>query len=211
MTRPKIRGVVSEVSAVAVSSATVDADFSATGMAVGDRSIRGSLKPVPRAAYSGRMSNQTEPDAGVPAAKRCRTVRTATSRCRCAFATASRRSRAGSRLLILQHPQEQDRALGTARLTALHFQNAVLKIGLSWPSLSKALGRPVPIRRAGPCSISVRPKSPTSNDPERYRRHQSQRRNRGQPARHPEGIEGIVCSTAPGARPRRCGGAMPGC
>ena len=46
-------------------------------------------------------------------------------------------------LLILQHPQEQDRALGTARLTALHFANAVLKIGLSWPSLSKALGRRV--------------------------------------------------------------------
>ena len=46
-------------------------------------------------------------------------------------------------LLILQHPQEQDRALGTARLTALHFKNAVLKIGLSWPSLSRALGRPV--------------------------------------------------------------------
>src|SRR3954453_17854940 len=46
-------------------------------------------------------------------------------------------------LLILQHPQEQDRALGTARLTALHFRNAVLKIGLSWPSLAKALGRPV--------------------------------------------------------------------
>jgi DTW domain-containing protein YfiP len=46
-------------------------------------------------------------------------------------------------LLILQHPQEQDRALGTARLTALHFKNAVLKIGLSWPSLSKALGQQV--------------------------------------------------------------------
>ncbi len=46
-------------------------------------------------------------------------------------------------LLILQHPQEQDRALGTARLTALHFANATLRIGLSWPSLSKALGRPV--------------------------------------------------------------------
>jgi len=46
-------------------------------------------------------------------------------------------------LLILQHPQEQDRALGTARLTALHFKDAVVKIGLSWPSLSKALGRPV--------------------------------------------------------------------
>src|ERR1700760_4467523 len=46
-------------------------------------------------------------------------------------------------LLILQHPQEQDRALGTGGLTAMHFENAVLKIGLSWPSLSKALGRPV--------------------------------------------------------------------
>ncbi len=46
-------------------------------------------------------------------------------------------------LLILQHPQEQDRALGTARLTALHFKNAVVRIGLSWPSLSKALGRQV--------------------------------------------------------------------
>ena len=46
-------------------------------------------------------------------------------------------------LLILQHPQEQDRALGTARVTALQLKNTVLKIGLSWPSLSRALGRPV--------------------------------------------------------------------
>ncbi|CAN5395041.1 tRNA-uridine aminocarboxypropyltransferase [soil metagenome] len=46
-------------------------------------------------------------------------------------------------LLILQHPQEQDRALGTARLAAQHFKKATLKIGLSWPSLSKALGRSV--------------------------------------------------------------------
>jgi DTW domain-containing protein len=46
-------------------------------------------------------------------------------------------------ILILQHPQEQDRALGTARLTARHFKDAVVKIGLSWPSLSKALGRAV--------------------------------------------------------------------
>lgn len=43
-------------------------------------------------------------------------------------------------LLILQHPQEQDVELGTARLAALHFKNAVFKIGLSWPSLGKALG-----------------------------------------------------------------------
>jgi DTW domain-containing protein YfiP len=46
-------------------------------------------------------------------------------------------------LLILQHPQEQDRALGTARLTAMHFKDAVVRIGLSWPSLSKALSRTV--------------------------------------------------------------------
>ena len=46
-------------------------------------------------------------------------------------------------LLILQHPQEQDRALGTARLTAQHFEKVTHKIGLSWPSLSKALGRTI--------------------------------------------------------------------
>ena len=44
-------------------------------------------------------------------------------------------------LLILQHPQEQDRDLGTARLAALHFKHALVKIGLSWPSLTKILGR----------------------------------------------------------------------
>jgi DTW domain-containing protein YfiP len=50
-------------------------------------------------------------------------------------------------LLILQHPQEQDRELGTARLTALHFMDALLKIGLSWPSLTRILGRPVDPQR----------------------------------------------------------------
>jgi DTW domain-containing protein len=46
-------------------------------------------------------------------------------------------------LLILQHPQEQDAALATARVAALHFKKATVKIGLSWPSLAKALGKPV--------------------------------------------------------------------
>lgn len=50
-------------------------------------------------------------------------------------------------VLILQHPQEQDRLLGSARLTALHFKNALLKIGLSWPSLSKILDRQVDPQR----------------------------------------------------------------
>jgi DTW domain-containing protein YfiP len=50
-------------------------------------------------------------------------------------------------LLILQHPQEQDKELGTARLAARHCRNAVLRIGLSWPSLAAALGRPADPRR----------------------------------------------------------------
>jgi DTW domain-containing protein YfiP len=50
-------------------------------------------------------------------------------------------------LLVLQHPQEQDRELGTARLAVLHFKDALLKIGLSWPSLSKIRGRPTDPQR----------------------------------------------------------------
>jgi len=46
-------------------------------------------------------------------------------------------------VLILQHPQEQDRLLGTAALTALYLRDAVVRVGLSWPSLSKILGRSV--------------------------------------------------------------------
>lgn len=45
-------------------------------------------------------------------------------------------------LLILQHPQEQDVELGTAGLTVAHLRRATLRVGLSWPSLTKALGRP---------------------------------------------------------------------
>jgi DTW domain-containing protein YfiP len=52
-------------------------------------------------------------------------------------------------VLILQHPQEQDVGLGTARLAALHLKNATMKIGLSWASLSKAVGRTVEAKRWG--------------------------------------------------------------
>lgn len=44
-------------------------------------------------------------------------------------------------VLILQHPQEQDRLIGSARLAAHALSKAVFKVGLSWPSLAKALGR----------------------------------------------------------------------
>jgi DTW domain-containing protein YfiP len=45
-------------------------------------------------------------------------------------------------VLILRHPQEQDRLLGTARIATLQLTNAALKTGLSWPNLAKAVGRP---------------------------------------------------------------------
>ena len=50
-------------------------------------------------------------------------------------------------LLILQHPQEQDRLLGTARIAAQQFAQATLSVGLSWPSLTKVLGRPADPKR----------------------------------------------------------------
>ena len=52
-------------------------------------------------------------------------------------------------VVILRHPQEQDRILGTARIGVLQLQNAVLKTGLSWPNLSKIVGRPVDLKRWG--------------------------------------------------------------
>jgi DTW domain-containing protein len=86
------------------------------------------------------MSNDPEPAPGTEAIPDCPDCHKPLPLCIC-DSIAPIESRIS--LLILQHPQEQDRALGTARLLALHFKNATLKIGLSWPSLSKALGRPV--------------------------------------------------------------------
>ena len=45
-------------------------------------------------------------------------------------------------ILILQHPQEQDRALGTAKLICDTLANAQLVVGLSWRNLGHALKEP---------------------------------------------------------------------
>jgi hypothetical protein len=45
-------------------------------------------------------------------------------------------------VLILQHPQEPDKELGSARIAHLALENSTLNVGLSWPNLSRALGRP---------------------------------------------------------------------
>jgi DTW domain-containing protein YfiP len=52
-------------------------------------------------------------------------------------------------IIILQHPQEQDRELGTARLALRHFVKARLAIGLSWSNLGKLIGRPTEPGRWG--------------------------------------------------------------
>jgi DTW domain-containing protein len=52
-------------------------------------------------------------------------------------------------ILILQHPQEQDRVLGTARLVCETLARAKLAIGLSWRNLGHALGSPVEARDWG--------------------------------------------------------------
>jgi len=52
-------------------------------------------------------------------------------------------------VLILRHPQEQDRELGTAHLTTLQLKNALMKTGLSWRNLAKILGRPADPKRWG--------------------------------------------------------------
>ncbi len=50
-------------------------------------------------------------------------------------------------VLILQHPQEKKEALATAALTRALLGRAELVVGLSWPNLSRALGRSVDLKR----------------------------------------------------------------
>src|SRR3954452_23188349 len=43
------------------------------------------------------------------------------------------------RVLILQHPQEQDALLGSAQILTASLPKAKLGVGLSWPNLAAAL------------------------------------------------------------------------
>jgi len=52
-------------------------------------------------------------------------------------------------VLVLQHPQEQDHALGTAGLLCSTLAHAKLAVGLSWRNLGHALGEPVEARDWG--------------------------------------------------------------
>ncbi len=50
-------------------------------------------------------------------------------------------------ILILQHPREKRGSLATAALTVGMLRRAELAVGLSWPNLARALGRPADPRR----------------------------------------------------------------
>lgn len=50
-------------------------------------------------------------------------------------------------VLILKHPQERKEALATADLTRVALARAEVVVGLSWPNLGRALGRPADPKR----------------------------------------------------------------
>jgi DTW domain-containing protein len=50
-------------------------------------------------------------------------------------------------VLVLQHPQEKREVLATAAATCAALRQAALVVGLSWPNLARALGRPADARQ----------------------------------------------------------------
>jgi DTW domain-containing protein YfiP len=50
-------------------------------------------------------------------------------------------------LLVLQHPQEKREAIATAAASCAALRQAALVVGLSWPNLARALGRPADPKR----------------------------------------------------------------
>jgi DTW domain-containing protein YfiP len=107
------------------------------------------IADIPASAYTPRMDTADEPSDTVAAAAEaevagCPYCLKPPALCVCDGIEPIDNKIA---LVIVQHPQEQDRTLGTARLTTLHFKNAMLKIGLSWSSLNKIVGGEVDPQR----------------------------------------------------------------
>ncbi len=69
----------------------------------------------------------------------CETCRRPTAACVCDRIVTFPTER---RVLILQHPQEQDALLGSAQILVASLPKAKLVVGLSWPNLAAALGEP---------------------------------------------------------------------
>jgi DTW domain-containing protein len=69
----------------------------------------------------------------------CETCQRPTAACVCDRIVSHPTER---RVLILQHPQEQDAVLGTAQILVASLPKAKLVVGLSWPNLAAALHEP---------------------------------------------------------------------
>lgn len=92
------------------------------------------------------MTPTDEPDDSAPPGALCARCEKPLDLCICA-AVAPVENRVA--VVILRHPQEQDRVLGTARLAVLQLSNATVRTGLSWPNLAKVTGRDSDPRRWG--------------------------------------------------------------
>lgn len=68
-------------------------------------------------------------------------------------------------VLILQHPQEPDKELGSARIAHLALKNSTMKVGLSWPNLSRALGREAVHGNWGVLYLGGKPEKPKPGQP----------------------------------------------
>ena len=86
------------------------------------------------------MAARTTPDfAALAEAPQCADCTKPQAICVCALLQPQRTRH---RLVVLQHPQENDNVLGTVPLLARGVADVTVRVGLSWPSLSKALQDP---------------------------------------------------------------------
>ncbi len=98
----------------------------------------------------------TDTEIPQPACPRCQKPR---ALCICA---ALSEYRGDLSVLVLRHPQEKDRVLGTARMIELQVPGTRVATGLSWRNLSAALGRD-----ADPHEWGVLYQGPKSDRPQR--------------------------------------------
>ncbi len=66
-------------------------------------------------------------------------------------------------VLILQHPQEQDKDLGTAKIICQRLKNSQLEIALSRPSLAAILKRPADPKKWGVLYLGAQNETPTAS------------------------------------------------
>ena len=84
-------------------------------------------------------------------------------------------------VLVLQHPQERSEPRATAAATVASLQRAQLVVGLSWPNLTRALGRRADPRRWGVLHLgAARSPAPKPQDPARLPEHLTESLNRGE-------------------------------